>query len=128
MYGYIYLTTNLTNNKKYIGKHKGEYDSNYLGSGLLISYAIKKYGRNNFKNEILHVCQSLEELNEMEKHYIEINNACKSNDFYNIASGGDGGNLIAGYTEEQMNNLKLKLSIASSGENNAMYGRKHSIY
>lgn len=126
MYGYIYLTTNILNNKKYIGKHKGEYNPNYLGSGLVISHAIKKYGKENFKNEVLHVCYSLEELNEMEKYYIKIKNACKSNEYYNIASGGDGGNLIAGYTEEQMNNLRRKLSIANSGENNSMYGKKHS--
>jgi hypothetical protein len=35
-YGYIYKTTNLLNNRIYIGKHKGEYNPNYFGSGLII--------------------------------------------------------------------------------------------
>ena len=37
---YIYLTTNLINNKKYIGKHYGELNDDYLGSGNLIKLAI----------------------------------------------------------------------------------------
>ena len=33
---YIYLTTNLINGKKYIGKHFGAIDDSYLGSGTLL--------------------------------------------------------------------------------------------
>ena len=40
---YIYLTTNLINNKKYIGMHHGELNDDYLGSGNSITEAIKKY-------------------------------------------------------------------------------------
>ena len=42
--GYIYLTTNLINNKRYIGMTT-KNDSNYFGSGKLIKWAIKKYGK-----------------------------------------------------------------------------------
>ncbi len=48
MYGYIYKTTNHTNGTIYIGQHHGEFDSQYLGSGVAIIKAIKKYGRNSF--------------------------------------------------------------------------------
>ena len=52
-YGYIYLTTNLINNKIYIGQHKGKFNARYLGSGLHIKRSIKKYNRENFKVELL---------------------------------------------------------------------------
>ena len=32
-YGFIYMTTNLINGKKYIGMHKGSETDDYLGSG-----------------------------------------------------------------------------------------------
>ena len=54
MYGYIYETTNLINGKKYIGKHKSnKFDTWYLGSGIVLKKAIKKYGRENFQTIII---------------------------------------------------------------------------
>ena len=50
--GYIYKTTNLINGKIYVGKSLYLPDG-YLGSGLRLSGAIKKYGKNNFRREIL---------------------------------------------------------------------------
>ena len=64
MYGYIYITVNLINGKKYIGQHKGIFDSNYLGSGKLIRRAIKKYGKDNFIVSILEYAPTKEKLNE----------------------------------------------------------------
>jgi len=48
----IYAITNLKNNKQYIGREK-HYKPEYYGSGKLIKEAIKKYGKKNFKKEIL---------------------------------------------------------------------------
>ena len=43
MYGYIYLTINLINNKKYIGQHRAnEFTSKYKGSGKILTKAFKK--------------------------------------------------------------------------------------
>ena len=42
----IYKTTCITNNKIYIGQHKTDnINDGYIGSGKLISSAIKKYGK-----------------------------------------------------------------------------------
>lgn len=92
MYGFIYLTTNLINNKKYIGKKKYTYGwEDYLGSGKKLALAIEKYGKENFRREIICECQNEEELNTMEKFYIKEYNAVKSNEFYNMSAGGNGG-------------------------------------
>jgi group I intron endonuclease len=126
-YGYIYLTTNLINNKKYIGMHT-KFDKNYFGSGLLITRAIEKYGIENFKKEILEYANNKEELGELEKKYIEKYNAAKSKEFYNIHSGGFGGNTIAGYTEEQMKkHIEILLKNVVRGEKHPFFGKKRCI-
>ena len=89
MYGYVYLTTNLVNQKKYIGQHKSSvFDKKYKGTGKLIKQAISKYGWENFETIILEECETPEELNEAEKRIIKEYNAVYSDDYYNIAYGG----------------------------------------
>ena len=61
----IYLTTNLINGKKYVGKD-ARNQKWYLGSGKYLKKAIKKYGKENFKKEILEECSNIEELNQAE--------------------------------------------------------------
>lgn len=85
---YIYLTTNLINGKKYIGQHKGEINDSYLGSGVLLTKALEKYGKENFKKEILEICNSREEADEKEKFYIQKYSAVESEMFYNLQEGG----------------------------------------
>lgn len=87
-YGYVYLTTNLINNKKYIGQHRGEPNDSYFGSGIYIKQAIKKYGKENFKKEILCYADSQEELNKLEIEFITLHNAVEDEMYYNIALGG----------------------------------------
>lgn len=119
---YIYETTNLINGKKYIGKHIGEIDDNYLGSGLLLKRAINKYGKENFTKKILYIATDLKELNEKEKEYIDKANAVKSDEYYNIHEGGDGGNTIAGWSEERKQAHHELLSSQRKGEKNPRYG------
>lgn len=90
MYGYIYKTTNLVNNKIYIGQHHASiFEPNrYIGSGLLITEAINKYGFDNFKCELLAECESAEELNNLEQFYIKKFNSQNLEIGYNIAAGG----------------------------------------
>lgn len=89
----IYKTTNLINGKFYIGKDVKNKNS-YLGSGKILKDAIKKYGKENFKKEILEICDSLETLSEREKFWIK---ELKANEIgYNIAEGGTGGRTFGG--------------------------------
>jgi group I intron endonuclease len=88
----IYKTTNLINNKIYVGQDSHNNPA-YLGSGKILNNAIKKYGKDNFKKEILEECSSKKELNEREIYWINKLNSTDTNVGYNIATGGHGGNL-----------------------------------
>lgn len=91
MYYILYKTTNLINNKFYIGIHQTKkLDDGYLGSGTILIYAIKKYGKENFKREILEFCNSYSELVELEKKYVSEEFLVNQN-IYNLKTGG--GNL-----------------------------------
>ena len=94
MYGYIYETICTITNKKYIGLHKWllkSLDENYIGSGTVLKAAVKKYGRNAFKCRVIEFCGSREELAEREKYWIDYFNADIDPDYYNISTGGIGG-------------------------------------
>ena len=123
---YIYLTTNNINGMKYIGQHYGELDDQYLGSGTILKRAIAKYGKENFTKSILFVSKDREENDIKEKEFIALYNATTNPLFYNIHEGGTGGNTTAGYIEEQKQALRLKISEATKGEKNGMYGKQHS--
>lgn len=110
MYGYIYITTNLINGKKYIGQKKANtfLAEGYLGSGKLLLRAIEKYGRNQFKTELLEECFDQESLDSAERKWISQYDAANSSEFYNIADGATGGNTYKNLSEEQMNEIKAK--------------------
>ena len=57
-----------------------------MGSGKLISYAIKKYGVDKFTKEILHIFDNETEMNAKEKELVEVNELT-----YNLIEGGQGG-------------------------------------
>lgn len=84
----IYKITNTLNGKYYIGRHSTKnINDSYMGSGIGIKNAIKKYGIENFTKEIILETTSSELLWELEK---EIVNADIVNDplSYNMAYGG----------------------------------------
>lgn len=138
MFGYIYLTTNTVNNKKYIGQRRAfncsPEDDDYLGSGTILQRAIKFYGKENFVKEILETCDSIEELNEAEKKWISYYNAVVSDEFYNIASGGLAGDTWTGRPEEDKEEFREKIRESNkkrsrnpqniSGNNNPAYGKR----
>lgn len=118
----IYKTINLVNGKIYIGKNKN-CDGDYLGSGVLIRRAIKKYGKENFKKEIIDTATTVEELNEKEIFWIDKLNSKDKTIGYNLADGGDGGDLISNSSKKEH---FLEYCRNRKGEKNGMYGRKHS--
>lgn len=68
----LYKITNLLNGKMYIGKHKTtNLDDGYMGSGKIIKRAIAKYGVQNFRKEWLMFCEDEEELNYMERVFVD---------------------------------------------------------
>lgn len=88
---YLYRITNLLNNKIYIGVHKTKsLDDGYMGSGKVIKHAIKTYGLDNFKKEILEFFEN-EELMYAKEKAIVTNEFLLREDTYNIRRGGTGG-------------------------------------
>lgn len=87
----IYQTTNLINNKIYVGAHStDDLNDEYFGSGTNISRAIKKYGRACFKKDVLYIFENPEEMFAKEKEIVTPE-FLKRSDVYNIVEGGYGG-------------------------------------
>ena len=90
----IYKTTNLLDGKFYIGKHACRCKKcSYMGSGKYLKDVIKKYGKDNFKKEVLFILNSEEEMNEKEKDLVT-EDFVKRDDTYNLGIGGQGGLLL----------------------------------
>lgn len=114
---YIYKTTNLVNNKIYIGQTIHD-DPKYLGGGRLIKMAIKKYGRENFLKEILETCSKRENLSEREIYWIKKFNSRDPKIGYNMAEGGSSFYV----TEESKKKVSESLKGKYVGENAFRYG------
>lgn len=121
--GYIYKVTNKLNGRFYIGKKAGQPNSSqsYLGSGLAIRAAIKKYGKPNFIKEILEYIPN-GDLSERERFWIQQTGAFASDVGYNLSEGGDGGALFKGkhHTEATKQKLKEKLKAIAAGRTNGV--------
>jgi group I intron endonuclease len=98
---YVYIITNLINSKQYVGDHI-DYSKllkdNYFGSGKLIRKAIKKYGKQNFKKEILEQFSTKEEAFNAQEKYIQQYNTLQPSG-YNISPKG-GNQVYNGMSEE----------------------------
>jgi hypothetical protein len=107
----VYKTTNIINNKFYIGVHKtnNPHDS-YYGSGVLISKGIKKYGKENFTKDIIALFDNPEQAFALEKLIVN-EDFIKNNDTYNVCVGGHGsvGNLIPSEKTRKLMSEKRKL-------------------
>ena len=100
-YGFVYIITNLTNNKKYIGKKffyslrtktvKGKKKrmklssdwQTYYGSNTELQNEVKLLGELNFKREIIHLCKSKGVCGYLEAKEQFTRNVLESDDYYN---------------------------------------------
>ena len=88
---FLYRTTNLINGRYYIGMHSTNLlEDNYVGSGRRLWYEIRKYGRQNFKFEILEFFESREKLALKEKELVTLQEIAKEK-CMNLKVGGLGG-------------------------------------
>jgi group I intron endonuclease len=149
----IYKVTNLVNGKIYIGKTTSGLKNRMKahlclarkcnGNGIF-TRAIHKYGKENFKWEIVDCCLFEDQLSEMEKYYIKEFN-CRHPHGYNLTDGGEGN---TGYiaTDETRKKLSValkglntwsrgirvsaetlhKMSEARMGAKNPFYGKRHT--
>ena len=91
---FLYKTTNIINNKFYYGIHStDDINDGYIGSGKLLSIAIKKYGRKNFLREIIEFFDTREAAlcreNEIITEELLLDENC-----YNITWGGLAGEMF----------------------------------
>ena len=120
MHYIIYKTTNLINGKFYIGKHQtNDLNDGYVGSGKLLKRAIKKYGLDQFKTEIIETCSTEAHMNLAEKVYVVIDQEVS----YNLCPGGRGG---FGYINNNIDLIERNRQINSRKDYKEI-GRKISL-
>lgn len=108
--GFVYLITNLTNGRRYIGKKLAKFSKTtyktvtlkngtkkkkrirskiasdwqtYFGSNLELNRDVEQLGQDNFKREILFLCKSKAECSYIECREQFAHRVLESNDFYN---------------------------------------------
>lgn len=87
----VYQVTNLLNGMIYVGAHETtDLSDGYLGSGLRLNRARKKHGIENFRKEILKICESESEMYAEEAKIVSLEFVARK-DTYNLACGGNGG-------------------------------------
>lgn len=134
----VYKTTNLINNKFYIGVHQTKNpEDDYLGSGKWLKRSIKKYGLENFKKEILFIFENKLDAYLKEKELVN-DELIKSELCYNLRLGGDGGfdyAITCIDKEKQIERAKKTQHLATNAAviankkkypKSQFYGKKHS--
>lgn len=130
----IYVIENKVNGKKYVGQSVNillEWRVNHKNPllrdkhhNIHLQRAWNKYGESNFEHKIIHVC-SEEELTNLEIFYIKELNAHQTLGGYNISWGGDAPMRNRKHSPEAKEKIRLSHPDIS-GENNPMFGKKHS--
>jgi hypothetical protein len=131
---YIYRITNLINKKTYIGQHtvregRTITSDTYWGSGNLIKAARKKYGKENFKKEILISGEfTKDEINTLEIEYISKERSIGKAE-YNISDGGESPFInaeFAKYAASKTDYSKVSKSLKDFHKNNEEFVKERA--
>lgn len=120
MYYLVYKTTNTINGRYYIGAHATEnLNDEYLGSGVALSKAIEKYGKQFFERKILHICETKEEMYLIEEKLVNHNDPLS----YNLRRGGKGGwdHVDSRGDKNPMKRPEVVEKVVSTSRNNGSY-------
>jgi len=142
----IYKATNIINGKCYIGQTirslKDRINQHIIvknnKSRTYFHNTLNKHGIESFIWEVIEECDSKEELDEMEFHYIKQYKSYWKDNGYNLTHGGDGRYdfitseetrkklSIANKGKKRSKETRKKLSISKMGDKNSFYGKHHS--
>jgi hypothetical protein len=129
----LYQITNLVNAKYYIGVHacgvlcSRETQCPYMGSGLGIKAAIKKYGQDNFKRDVLAEHDDVQFLYQLEAAVVNEAFVKRSNT-YNRKVGGKGGPLGNQYGLGNKNNIGRVRPLSERQQiSQSMMGKQNSL-
>lgn len=125
-WGCIYKLTNTLNGKYYFGqtidfkRRMNGHKNSQKKKKTYLARSIRKYGWDNFKQEILIDNVPTEDLDQLEICYIDIFDSANSKKGYNLTKGGDG---TSGYTHTD--ETKKKMSTARRKNHSAEKGCIH---
>jgi hypothetical protein len=123
---FVYLTTNLVNGKQYVGSHEGDITDAYLGSGKNIIKAIKKYGKYNFKKELIEECDPCINM-IMESKYIEKYKTLIPFGYNISPTGGHTNGKLSEETKKKISESLKGEKHPNFGKPSPMRGKSHSI-
>ena len=126
---WIYKITNIQNDKVYIGqtirpvkqrfhRHINDALNNVLDTHF--ARAIRKYGKDSFKIEIIDTAQTQDELNQKEQYWIKQYDSVNKGYNETDAISKCGGNTYQSKTNEEMSIIKEKIRETKLGAKNPM--------
>lgn len=114
----VYKITCLVNGKYYVGCHKTDnLDDGYMGSGVLITRLVKKYGLQSFTKEYLAIFDNPNDMFEMESQIVN-EEFLVNESTLNLALGGNGGWMTVNSTLTHEDRQKI------SKTGNDAFGKK----
>ena len=135
----VYQTRNTINGKIYVGVHKisdkSGLDDGYLGSGVALRAAIRKYGKTSFERTTIsthatELAAFADEARIVDRRFVQ------RRDTYNQTEGGLGGDRITDHPRRNEYIAKIRKTCKekeihknfgdSSGENNGFFGKSHT--